>query len=154
MGLTIPGRLCAAGILAVLVALAASPITAPATAQGMGQHQFKRTILMGSNYSSLRKLDDAVGEANFAEAGKHAQKLTENAKALDGLWPKGTGGPDTAAKPVIWQDRAGFLAALAAFRKSAESAAAAGAANIEVLRQAAKKTRQSCDSCHRAYRTF
>ena len=115
-------------MLAGLVLIASAPNGAPAVARDMGrkmsQAAFKRTMLMGSNYTVVRKLNDAVEGGNFANAGKAAQKLAANARALAGLWPAGSGG------------------------------AAAAAQDIAALRKAAAKTKQSCDSCHRTYRRF
>ena len=123
--------------------------------QKMSQAAFKRTILIGSSYSALRQLNDAVEDGKFADAGKQAGKLTANARALAGLWPKGSGGPATAARALVWQDMDGFKAALAVLRKAADStAAAAKAENLAALRKAAAKVNRSYDSCHKTYRTF
>ena len=149
----------AAGMLAGLVLIASAPNGAPAVARDMGQKMsqaaFKRTMLMGSNYTVVRKLNDAVEGGNFANAGKAAQKIAANARALAGLWPAGSGGAATAARPLVWRNMDGFKAALAIFQKAPDSAATAAAAqDIAALRKAAAKTKQSCDSCHRTYRRF
>ena len=120
----------------------------------ISQTAFKRTILIGSNYSALRQLNDAVEDGKFAGAGKQTGKLAANARALAGLWPKGSGGPATAARPLVWQNMDSFKAALAVLRKAADSAAAAKAEDFAALRKVAAKAKRSCNSCHKTYRTF
>lgn len=146
------GNFCGAAIWAALGLII---IAGPVTAQGMSQPQFKRTLLMGANYSRLGNLTNAADAEDFVKAGIAADRLADNARALTGLWPKGSGGAATAAKPKIWTDMDGFKAALAEFLSAAKSAAAAAKAkDIGALRQAAARTSRSCDTCHKAYRTF
>ena len=72
-----------------LVLIASAPNGAPAVAQDMGQKMgrkmsqaaFKRTMLMGSNYTVVRKLSDAVQGGNFANARKAAAKTKQSCKS-------------------------------------------------------------------------
>jgi cytochrome c556 len=153
------GKFCAAAILAALVLIIAAPIAAPGAAQDMNQKMsqvtFKRTLLMGANYSRLGNLTNAAEAEDFVKAGIAAERLADNARALAGLWPKGSGGVATAAKRAIWTDMDGFKAALAEFLGAAKAAAAAAKAkDIGTLDAAAARTKRSCDICHKAYRTF
>lgn len=76
----------------------------------------------------------------------------DSAKKMPGLYPADskTGG-DTSAAPKIWEDPAGFKAALDKF--GAESAAAAAAIKDEASFKANfPNVLKTCGSCHETYR--
>ena len=84
------GKFCAAAILA---ALASIIIQGPAGAQGMSQPQFKRTLLMGANYSRLGNLTNAAEAEDFAKGGLRRAGLPITPARAPGSGPKARAGP-------------------------------------------------------------
>ncbi|HEX5788083.1 MAG TPA: cytochrome c [Woeseiaceae bacterium] len=69
------------------------------------------------------------------------------------LFPPGSeGGPDSRAAPAIWEDRAGFDAALAEWRDAVEAALAAEPDSLDVARPAVGPVFNACKNCHDNYR--
>jgi cytochrome c556 len=69
------------------------------------------------------------------------------------LFPPGSeGGDDSEAAPEIWQDRAGFEAALAKFRKAAGEAIAADPQTLEAAKNSVGPVFKTCKGCHDTYR--
>lgn len=95
----------------------------------------------------------AKGEAPFDVAKAQAifKTYIDSSKKMPGLYPDNskTGGETTAA-PKIWEDQAGFKAALVKF----ETASAAGAAVTDLagFRTAFGGATQNCGTCHEVYR--
>ena len=91
-------------------------------------------------------------EAPFdaAVVKKNATTILEKLKEAHGLFPEGSGGGDSRAKPEIWSDRAGFDQAM----KDAQAAATAMAAVSEeaAFFPAMKSLGGACKGCHDKYR--
>jgi cytochrome c556 len=102
------------------------------------------------SFKPLRAI--AVKEAPFdaAVVKKNATTILEKLKEAHGLFPEGSGGGDSRAKPEIWTDRAGFDQAM----KDAQSAAAAMAAVTDEAAYvpAMKTLGGGCKGCHDKYR--
>jgi cytochrome c556 len=81
---------------------------------------------------------------------KNATTIQEKLKEAHGLFPEGSGGGDSRAKPEIWTDRAGFDQAM----KDAQAAAAAIATVTDeaAYGPAFKTLGGSCKGCHDKYR--
>ena len=81
---------------------------------------------------------------------KNATTIVDKLKEAHGLFPEGSGGGDSRAKPEIWTDRAGFDKAM----KDAQAAAAALAAVTDeaAYGNALKNLGGSCKTCHDMYR--
>jgi cytochrome c556 len=94
----------------------------------------------------------AKKEAPFdaAVVKKSAGMILEKLKEAHGLFPEGSGGGESRAKPEIWTDRAGFDQAM----KDAQAAAAAMAAVTDeaAFGPALKTLGGSCRTCHDKYR--
>ena len=75
------------------------------------------------------------------------------AHAFGDYFPEGseTGG-ETKASPRIWEDMAGFQAALAEFREKADAAVAAKPQDLESFRAIATELGDTCSGCHDDYR--
>ncbi len=74
-------------------------------------------------------------------------------KTFGDLFPEGTEtGGGTEAAPAIWEDRAGFDAALAEWREATDAAIAANPATLEEAKPVLGKVFGSCKNCHDSYR--
>lgn len=112
------------------------------------RHEAMETVQ--ESFKPLRAI--AVKEAPFdaAVVKKNATTILEKLKEAHGLFPEGSGGGDSRAKPEIWSDRAGFDQAM----KDAQAAATAMAAVTEeaAFVPAMKTLGGSCKGCHDKYR--
>jgi cytochrome c556 len=59
---------------------------------------------------------------------------------------------DTEAAPAIWEDRAGFEAALLKWREAVEAAQAANPMTLEAAKATVGPVFQTCKGCHDTYR--
>lgn len=112
------------------------------------RHEAMETVQ--ESFKPLRAI--AVKEAPFdaAVVKKNATTILEKLKEAHGLFPAGSGGGDSRAKPEIWTDRAGFDKAM---KDSQAAAAAMAAVTDEAAYVAAMKTLGgSCKACHDKYR--
>lgn len=95
----------------------------------------------------------AKGDAAFDAAKAQAifKTYADSAKKMETLFPdmSRTGG-DTTASPKIWEDQAGFKAALAKFE--ADAAAGANVTTLDGFRTAFGAATKNCGTCHEAYR--
>lgn len=95
----------------------------------------------------------AKGEVAFDAVKAQAifKTYADSAKKLETLFPDSskTGG-ETTASPKIWEDQAGFKAALAKFETDA--AVGATVANLDGFRTAFGAATKNCGTCHEAYR--
>ena len=112
------------------------------------RHEAMETVQ--ESFKPLRAI--AVKEAAFdaAVVKKNASTILEKLKEAHGLFPEGSGGGDSRAKPEIWTDRAGFDQAM----KDAQAAATAMAAVTEEAAYvpAMKTLGGACKNCHDKYR--
>ena len=97
----------------------------------------------------------AKGEADFNAVTAELVLRTMNNAALGfgELFPDGSdSGGKTTASPKIWEDRAGFNAALAKFANDTASGIAAKPADLDAFRAAFGAAASNCGACHKAYR--
>ena len=81
------------------------------------------------------------------------QTFDEAASKFGGLFPPGSeSGEGTEAAPAIWEDRAGFEAALAAWGDAVDAAIAANPQTLEETKPAAGEVFKACKDCHDNYR--
>ena len=95
------------------------------------------------------------GEADFdADTVMSSLGVFKEAAATFGdLFPEGTeSGMDTEAAPAIWEDRAGFDAAIAAWQKAIDGAIADSPATGEELGPKVGPVFKACKDCHDTYR--
>lgn len=116
--------------------------------------------------TTRQKLMDANGAATGAAAGMAKEEIPFNpaiAKAALQSWdavafafgdyfPEGSGTGETRASPKIWEDAAGWNAALDKFRADAEAALAADPKDLESFKTAMSSVTANCQSCHEAFR--
>jgi cytochrome c556 len=74
------------------------------------------------------------------------------AYAYGDYFPEGSGEGDTKASAKIWEDAAGFQAALTKFQQDADAALAANAADLDAFKAAFGSVAGNCKSCHDAFR--
>lgn len=81
------------------------------------------------------------------------QTINGVSKEFVSYFPEGseTGG-GTEASPKIWEDRAGFEAAVAKFEADSAEAIAAAPADVDAFKAAFGKVAANCGACHKAYR--
>lgn len=95
------------------------------------------------------------GEKPFDAAAALAafQTMNDVSKDFVSYFPEGseTGG-DTMASPKIWEDRAGFEAAVAKFETDTAEAIAAAPADLDAFKTTFGKVAANCGVCHKAYR--
>jgi cytochrome c556 len=112
------------------------------------RHEAMETVQ--ESFKPLRAI--AVKEAPFdaAVVKKNATTILEKLKEAHGLFPEGSGGGDSRAKPEIWTDREGFDQAM----KDAQAAATALAAVTDeaAFGPALKRLGGGCKACHDMYR--
>ena len=99
-----------------------------------------------------------AGEGSAADVAARARDMAAGAARMPALFPAGTSLDDapgkTGAKPEIWRDWPGFLAASDTFGKlSFELALAAGTGDKEAVAAAMRSfARVGCGGCHRTFR--
>ena len=94
------------------------------------------------------------GEVPFNAAVAKSVFLTMHAVAYSygDYFPEGSDTGDTKASPKIWEDAAGFAAALAKFQQDTDAALAADVADLEAFKAAFGQVAGNCKSCHDAFR--
>ncbi len=110
---------------------------------------------MRSNGQAFGAIQAIVGgEGGVADAVAHATTINDNAKRIPVVFDGGVGTGETRAKPEIWTDWDGFLAAAARLEEeSAKLIEAANSGNRETLaEQFGALGANACGACHSAYR--
>ncbi|NKB52821.1 MAG: cytochrome C556 [Rhizobiaceae bacterium] len=96
------------------------------------------------------------GKAEFNAAAAELVLRTMNTAALGfgELFPAGSeSGGKTIASQKIWDDRAGFNAALAKFAADSAAGIAAKPADLDAFKAVIGAAASNCNACHKAYRT-
>ena len=95
---------------------------------------------------------EAPFDANVALAA--LEQLNKTAGQLDiaVLWPEGSGVGETKSSPKIWEDPAGFQAAVDKFKADASAAVAAAPQDVTALGEQLKALGANCGTCHQAFR--
>ena len=146
--------LLAVALIAIpLTAAAQSPAPAPSvppdpivTARKAGM------FLSGGNLAAMKSAAEAG--ADLRQLFAPAMSLMRWAETLPALFPAGTGGEPSKARPEVWSDRAGFEAAATAYAVATRrlyTAAAGGDRAIFLERWA--EVRGTCGACHDAYKS-
>ena len=117
----------------------------------------EREALMKANGVAMGGLSAFVkGEKPYeaAEVLALLTKLNEAAVKLSSpdLWPVGSDTGDSEASPKIWEDSAGFQAALEKFQLDTAAAVEAAPADVDALKAQVGAIGQNCASCHQAFR--
>lgn len=109
---------------------------------------------MGKAVGSVAPI--AKGEAPFDAAAVAAAfaAINENAAKIDvaTLFPAGSNTGESTASPKIWEDAAGFQAAVDKLKADAAAAAAANSADLEAFQAQFGAVTKNCGACHETYR--
>jgi cytochrome c556 len=96
-------------------------------------------------------LEESVGPDSHIVP--HARALLDLSIMMPDLFPAGSGGESTRALDEIWQNPAGFAAAVAEFRAAAEGLVrAAESGDKERVREGLGTLSAGCGTCHQPYR--
>lgn len=114
-----------------------------------------RKKLMQANGGAAGAMQAMIkGETPFSAAVAQSALRTFNAVAYayGDYFPEGSDQGDTKASPKIWEDMAGFQAALAKFQQATDEARQAEPQSVEDLQAAMGPIGQACGGCHETYR--
>jgi cytochrome c556 len=141
-----------------LISFAAAPLLAialiaPASADALADRQ----ALMKDQGKTVGSITPIIkGEKPYdADAVKAAlTHLNEDAQKIDvaTLFPAGSDQGKTTVSPKIWEDNAGFVAAVAKYKKDAAAAAEANPKDLESFKVVFNQVAENCASCHKAFR--
>ncbi len=96
----------------------------------------------------------AQAHADPAPFADDADAMARWGRLVPSLFPPGSDhGHDTAARPEVWSDRAGFEKAAADFTAAAEKLSeAAKSGDADAFASQWKATGATCGACHKAYK--
>jgi cytochrome c556 len=126
--------------------------TAVATAVKTRHENFKA---QGAAFKAIN--DELKKDApSMAVITPNALKLKASSTALPTWFPKGSGPEsklETAAKPEVWADAAGFQAAAIRFQgEAAKLSTIATAGDLDGVKAQARMTAGACKNCHDKFR--
>ncbi len=134
----------------VVVWLAGSMLGSEATPESRDVVR-ERIDIMEKIGEDASAIGDALKAGDTSKAAALADEITAAAKTLPELFPAGSIGPDSRAKPEIWSDAERFAELFA--EMPARSAAIADAArNGGEARKALFAMFKNCKACHRDFR--
>jgi cytochrome c556 len=102
---------------------------------------------------NMKQIKAALAAKDMAAVGVAAKSLQEFAGKIPGLFPEGSGGGKSEAKPEIWKNFADFQGKA----KDLENASAklgelAAAGNADAVAAQFKAVSGTCGSCHDSYK--
>jgi cytochrome c556 len=140
----------------LFVGLAAlAVVSAAAGAYATEDPVFTRKSLMDANGGAAGLAGAMMkGDVPFSPAAAKSVFLTLHAVAYSygDYFPAGSDTGDTKASPKIWEDAAGFAAALQKFQQDADAALAANPQDLEAFKAAFGQVASNCKSCHDSFR--
>ncbi|MBT8092418.1 MAG: cytochrome c [Gammaproteobacteria bacterium] len=142
-------------ILRVVVLALAVAFSSVAGAEGDDPRHERHELMEGVREAAKPVGQMFKGELEYdAEVVKASLQTWHDASLIFGdLFPEGSEtGMDTEAAPAIWEDRAGFEAALAKWREAIEAAQAALPVTLEDAKLTVGPVFQTCKGCHDNYR--
>lgn len=135
-----------------LVAVALAALTGTAFAQ---DPIAARKAAMKKNGGAMGQMVKMVkGEEPYdsAKAKAAVETITASLNGYDTLFPAGSDTGDTKAGAKIWEDMAGFKAAVAQAEETAKTSAPLAAKDLDGLKAAVGALGQTCSGCHNTYR--
>jgi cytochrome c556 len=142
--------LVAGALLAVTLTAASAAGDPVATRKAIMQSVAANAGLAGAMMKGDMAYSPAAGKAAIAS-------MNAAAHSFGAFYPDGTqNAAGSSASPKIWEDSAGFEAALAKFAAATGAAAQAsgkdGPADVEAFKAAMGPVMGSCKACHEVYR--
>ncbi len=113
----------------------------------------KRKKLMKSNSAANKAVKKAFAMEDFATVEAKAKVIVENAAMILDLFPKGSTGEDSRAKPEIWEKWDEFGKKVAALNRAAN--ALANETMTQDMMKVGPKMKAlgaACGSCHKPFR--
>ena len=108
--------------------------------------------LSAATFGEMKEAADAGSDVTHLVIG--ASGLVRWARSIPSMFPRGSTGPLSRARPEIWTNRADFEAKAAAYQAAAEQLAhAAQQGDRAAFLQQWQATRHACSGCHDAYRS-
>ena len=141
-------------ILHIFVSVALLAIAPTGIAGDSPQHQ-RHELMEGVGKAAKVVGPMLKGETEYDHAATMESLATWQSAAAEfgGLFPEGSdSGEDTEAAPAIWEDRAGFEAALAEWAEAVDAAIAANPATLEDAKPVLGAAFSKCKNCHDTYR--
>jgi cytochrome c556 len=139
----------------ILIVAATLVLTSLAIAADDPRHV--RHELMEDNGKAAKPLGAMLkGEREYDAGAVMASldTLRDASMRLGELFPPGSEtGEDTRAAPAIWEDRAGFEAAIATFGDAVNAAIAARPETLDAAKPVLGPIFNACKGCHDNYRT-
>ncbi len=137
-----------ASALAV-VSLLATPLV---QAHDENDPRHKAMTSLADNMKALAKMAKA-GDMNQDKAVTHADEIAETARRMLALFPEGSAGHGSRAKPEIWTDWPGFEKEAADFERAVDTLRAAAQSGEQAqLGAALTDVGKTCSSCHKQFR--
>lgn len=141
-------------LLRLPILAATLALTSIAVAGDSPQHE-RHELMEGVGKAAKVVGSMLKGETEYDNAAAMESLTTWQSAAaeLGGLFPEGSDtGEDTEAAPAIWEDRAGFDAALAEWGDAVDAAIAANPATLEEAKPVIGAAFGKCKNCHDTYR--
>jgi len=110
-----------------------------------------RIELMEHVGDDAEAINDALKAGKPADAADPADRIAAAMPKFDALFPEGSTGEGSRAKPSIWTSRDEFDAFSTYLKKDAEAVAAAARSGGDV-KTASRKMFKACKSCHQKFR--
>lgn len=112
----------------------------------------KAMTSLADNMKALARMAKA-GEMHRNKAVTHADEIAETARRMLALFPEGSTGHGSRAKPEIWTDWPGFESEAADFERAVETLRAAVQSGEHTRLDAAlADVGKTCSSCHKRFR--
>jgi len=130
-------------------------VSAAAGAYAVEDPVFTRKSLMDANGGAAGLAGAMMkGDVPFSPAAAKSVFLTHHAVAYSygDYFPAGSDTGDTKASPKIWEDAAGFAAALQKFQQDTDAAIAANPQDLDAFKAAFGQVASNCKACHDAYK--
>lgn len=107
--------------------------------------------LSAATFGEMKMAADAGADVTHMTMG--ANGLVRWARSIPNMFPRGSTGPLSRARPEIWTNRADFEAKAAAYQAAAEQLAlVAQQGDRAAFLEQWQATRRACSGCHDAYR--
>ena len=133
----------------VFAAMLALP---PVDAHDKNDPRHKAMTSLADNMKVLAKMAKD-GDMRQDMAVTHADEIAETARRMLALFPEGSAGHGSRAKPEIWTDWPGFEKEAADFERAAGTLRAAAQSGEQArLGAALADVGKSCGSCHKRFR--
>lgn len=132
--------------------IASAALTMAAAAHDMNRPRHIAMTALGKDMKVIGQAVQAKSPIS-ADVLAAAQRVAATAHRLLDLFPADSAGGESRAKPEIWQDWNGFIAASDRFAAAARSLAAAAHKNQpDAFADALTATAKTCKACHKTYR--